>query len=92
MRRPGPTPLATLVRLREIAREEGLKHVYIGNIAAPDGGTTRCAKCGAVLVERAYGYVISRNRVKPDGTCPDCGAKVVGIWKPLEGSQIRAEQ
>ncbi|MHC4913922.1 MAG: AmmeMemoRadiSam system radical SAM enzyme [Planctomycetota bacterium] len=81
MRRPGPTPLATLVRLREVAREEGLKHVYIGNIAAPDGGTTRCAKCGGVLVERAYGYVIRTNRLEPGGACPDCGAKALGIWK-----------
>ena len=81
MRSPGPTPLETLVRLREVAREEGLAHVYIGNVAAPDGGTTRCAGCGAVLIERAYGYVVRRQRVGPDGRCPECGAAVPGVWK-----------
>jgi pyruvate formate lyase activating enzyme len=81
MRSPGPTPLATLVRLRAIAREEGLQHVYIGNVAAPDGGTTRCAKCGAVLVERAQRYALRRQRVGEDGRCPECGAAVPGIWK-----------
>ena len=81
MRSPGPTPLETLVRLRAIAREEGLKFVYIGNAAAQDGGTTRCPKCSAALVERGYGYEVDKQRVRPDGTCPDCGARVPGIWK-----------
>jgi pyruvate formate lyase activating enzyme len=81
MRSPGPTPLETLVRLRDAARAEGLKHVYVGNIAAPDGGTTVCPKCSAVLIEREYGYVLARQRVTPEGTCPECGEKVVGIWK-----------
>jgi hypothetical protein len=34
-----------------------------------------------VLVERGYGYVLEKQRVKSDGTCPDCGAKISGIWK-----------
>jgi pyruvate formate lyase activating enzyme len=81
MSSPAPTPLETLLRLRKIAREAGLKHVYIGNIADPEGDQTRCAKCGAVLIERAYGYVVTKQRVGPDGKCPDCGAPVTGIWK-----------
>jgi pyruvate formate lyase activating enzyme len=81
MRKPGPTPLKTLVRMRELARESGLKYVYVGNIAAPDGGTTRCGKCGKVLIERAYGYQVRKQRVKADGKCPYCGTAVPGIWK-----------
>jgi pyruvate formate lyase activating enzyme len=81
MKRPGPTPPETLVRLRKIAREEGLKHVYIGNVAAPDGGTTRCAKCGKILIERAFGYRVKTRRVTAEGKCPDCGARVIGIWR-----------
>jgi pyruvate formate lyase activating enzyme len=81
MTSPGPTPLATLVRLRGIARQEGLRFVYIGNVAAPDGGTTFCPQCGAALVERPYAYVVSRVRLTPEGRCPDCGASVPGVWK-----------
>jgi pyruvate formate lyase activating enzyme len=81
MSSPGPTPLETLLHLRRIAREAGLKHVYIGNIADPEGDQTRCAKCGAVLIERAYGYVVTKQRVGSDGKCPDCAAPVTGIWK-----------
>jgi pyruvate formate lyase activating enzyme len=81
MTSPGPTPLEALVRLRAAARQAGLKYVYIGNVAAPEGETTRCAACGRVLIERAYGYTVKLQRVGADGKCPDCGAAVPGIWK-----------
>jgi hypothetical protein len=33
------------------------------------------------LIERAYGCVVTRRRVGPDGKCPECGKTVYGIWK-----------
>ncbi len=73
-----PTPAATLDRAREIAIEEGLQFVYIGNILRPDGETTFCPGCKKTLVERK-GYQVLQNRIR-SGRCPDCGTKIYGIW------------
>lgn len=79
MRHLPPTPEDTLVRARELARAEGLKHVYVGNLPTRDGETTFCPGCGAALIRRDR-YVILSNRLR-DGRCPDCGREVYGIWK-----------
>lgn len=68
MERPA-TPVETLVRLYETAREY-LDYVYIGNADVSEGRDTRCPACGEVLIERA-GY---RALVKVgDDICPRCG-------------------
>ncbi len=74
-----PTPAATLERAREIAREEELRFVYIGNLLSPGGEDTFCPGCGKPLVERR-GYQVLANRIR-EGRCPGCGAKVYGIWE-----------
>lgn len=74
-----PTPVATLLRARALARAEGLKHVYVGNLDLPGGEDTCCAACGQLLIRRAR-YTILENRVL-DGKCPDCGQTVTGVWK-----------
>ncbi|MFZ4396222.1 MAG: AmmeMemoRadiSam system radical SAM enzyme [Kiritimatiellia bacterium] len=74
-----PTPAATLLRARDIARAEGLRHVYLGNLDVPGGEDTACAACGAVLIRRRH-YAIVGNRVQA-GQCPDCGHPVNGRWK-----------
>jgi len=73
-----PTPPATLFRAAKIAREEGLNHVYIGNLAAANGRDTICPKCKHICIVRE-GYFIRRNELK-DGKCPKCGAKIAGVW------------
>ncbi|MFH1279258.1 MAG: AmmeMemoRadiSam system radical SAM enzyme [Candidatus Eisenbacteria bacterium] len=72
------TPPATLRRAREIARAEGLRFVYLGNIHDAEGGTTRCPSCGAALIERD-GHSVRRNLLK-SGACPECGEKIPGVW------------
>jgi pyruvate formate lyase activating enzyme len=74
-----PTPQETLVRAREIARAEGLKHVYVGNLEVPDGENTFCAGCGKRLIQRVR-HTVLENRVQ-DGKCPDCHRDVNGVWK-----------
>ena len=74
-----PTPVDALLRAREIARQAGLKHVYVGNVEVPDGETTFCAGCGERLIVRDR-YVIRENRVTASGACPKCGRKVFGVW------------
>ncbi len=74
-----PTPRETLVKARELALEEGLHYVYIGNVAPGDPyENTYCPKCGALLVER-FGFQVLNVHLK-DGKCPKCGAKIAGVW------------
>jgi pyruvate formate lyase activating enzyme len=73
-----PTPLATLDLARQIAMEEGLYYVYIGNIRSRDGENTYCPGCHKLLIER-QGYVVVQNVLK-GGCCPSCGKKIYGVW------------
>lgn len=74
-----PTPPATLIRARAEARALGLRHVYTGNIWDSDGAVTRCHACDAALIERRW-HAVTANRVRPGGACPDCGARVPGVF------------
>lgn len=67
-----PTPLQSLELGLQIGREEGLKHIYLGNIAAHATENTFCAGCGELLIERS-GYTLLKNRLVA-GRCPACQA------------------
>ncbi len=77
MRDVPPTPPATLRRARRIALDEGLHHVYTGNIHDPAGEITACASCGTALIERDR-YAIRAYRLTADARCPQCGAVLPG--------------
>lgn len=68
-----PTPVATLERAREIGREAGLRHIYIGNVSVPGGENTMCWKCGALAIER-HGFGLGATALTPQGACANCGA------------------
>jgi pyruvate formate lyase activating enzyme len=72
------TPAATLTKATDIAKEEGLHYVYVGNAHVEGGLDTACPGCGETVIRRG-GYVIRENRLR-DGACPDCGAEVHGVW------------
>lgn len=73
------TSAKTLDHAYEIAKEEGLHYVYIGNILSKRGQNTYCPKCTALLIERS-GFKILQNAVK-DGKCPKCAKEIYGVWK-----------
>jgi pyruvate formate lyase activating enzyme len=81
MRDPENTTPDMLVRAAEIARANGLRYVYAGNLPGMVGDleNTRCHQCGALLIER-YGYHIQSYRLTSDGGCPDCGSAIPGRW------------
>ena len=60
---------------RELALEEGLKYVYVGNIPAHGGENTYCPNCGALLIDRTGFSIITNNLDISLGTpkCPECG-------------------
>ncbi|GAB49585.1 PflA homolog [Mobilicoccus pelagius NBRC 104925] len=87
------TPLATLLRARDIAHAAGERYVYTGNVVHRDGEATACPVCGLDLVERGRYRVLSyRLAVDPTaeshrrGRCPRCGHVVPGVFEPEAGS------
>ena len=73
-----PTPVDTLLRARDVARECGLDYVYLGNVDLEGAEDTRCPHCGRTVIRRR------RYRVDmPEGFqgfCPECGARMAGIF------------
>lgn len=78
------TPLSTLVRAREIARQQGLQHVYTGNVHHADGDATDCPCCGTRLIVRDW-YAIGHYALTPQGRCPGCDTPVAGRWSTQAG-------
>jgi len=72
------TPTETLEKIIEVAKEEGVKYAYIGNIPGHKYENTYCPYCGELLIER-YGFDILKNKIK-NGKCPKCGKKISGVF------------
>jgi pyruvate formate lyase activating enzyme len=72
------TPIKTLEEAREIAMNEGMKYVYVGNVAGHPANSTYCPRCGKKLIERSH-FIVLKNYVKK-GLCPFCSEKIPGIW------------
>ncbi len=80
------TPVKTLEKLAKIAKDEGLKYVYIGNIPGHPLEHTYCPNCGYPVIER-YGFYVTAWRLTKDNRCPRCGAKIdiVGTFRNKGG-------
>lgn len=78
------TPIATLRRARTIAREQGLHHVYLGNVLDPEGSRTSCAHCGTCLIGRE-GYAILDYTLDEAGRCPHCKHPLAGCFTAYQG-------
>jgi pyruvate formate lyase activating enzyme len=72
-----PTPVATIECAVEIGRDEGLRHVYSGNVGGIDDDTI-CAGCGATLIRRR-GYSAAPGPALAGGRCGRCGHVLAGI-------------
>ncbi len=74
-----PTPASTLVRARAIARANGVRYAYTGNVHDVDGGSTYCPACGELVVERDW-YELGAYRLTDDGACGSCGTRIPGVF------------
>ncbi len=79
------TPAGTLTRARRIARENGVRYAYTGNVHDREGGSTWCHACGALLIERDW-YVLGTWALTDAGTCSACGAECAGVFNPRPGT------
>ncbi|MGD2174922.1 MAG: AmmeMemoRadiSam system radical SAM enzyme [Candidatus Brocadiaceae bacterium] len=69
-----PTPMSTMERACQMAREAGLHYAYLGNVLTGEGQNTRCPECGRLLIRRA-GF--ARPGVElTEPKCPECGRSV----------------
>ncbi|MBI5510772.1 MAG: AmmeMemoRadiSam system radical SAM enzyme [Deltaproteobacteria bacterium] len=79
-----PTPAATLSRARTQAKGAGLRYVYTGNVHDPEGQSTRCPSCAALVIGRD-GYDVGTWGLK-HGACAACGTEIAGRFDALPGT------
>jgi pyruvate formate lyase activating enzyme len=77
------TPPDTLSTARRIAIDNGLHHVYTGNVHDAEGGTTHCAQCGNAVIVRDWHRILNY-RVTEDGRCRECGGRIAGRFERFE--------
>jgi pyruvate formate lyase activating enzyme len=85
------TPLDTLVKARQTALNKGLRYVYTGNVHYPEGDSTYCSKCGALLIGRDW-YELSAWNLTPEGGCSSCGTPCKGVFEADPGNWGRKRQ
>lgn len=78
------TPVSTLYMARKIALENGIRNCYTGNVDDKTGGSTYCAACQALLIERDR-YVLGEWNLTADGRCQVCGEKCPGVFEAAPG-------
>jgi pyruvate formate lyase activating enzyme len=71
------TPLATMEMAYELGKDAGLNYVYLGNVAEESYDNTSCPN-GHVVIKRR-GYLVEN--LLEQGACPECGAKVPGVFE-----------
>ena len=88
MRDKPPTPMATLNRCRDIALDNGLQHVYTGNVHDLRGSSTYCHGCGEMLIGRDW-YELSTWAVSirnGQTVCAHCGTPLAGVFEGRPGN------
>ena len=69
------TPIKTLLKHYEIAKQEGLKFVYLGNVPGGKYENTYCPRCGKPVLERK-GIFLVKSNIDERGRCKFCGYKL----------------
>jgi pyruvate formate lyase activating enzyme len=78
LQRVPPTPVDRLEQARAVARDSGVRYVYIGNVPGHPAEHTYCAACGKQILERRGFTILSRHM--KENRCAFCGQMVPGVW------------
>ncbi len=70
-----PTPLETLEMAYDIAKEEGLHYIYIGNVPGSGKENTFCPECNQLLIKRGM-FDTEEYNITEDNACPQCGKDI----------------
>ncbi len=73
----GRTDPETLCLAYDIAKSEGLKYAYVGNVHDPRRQSTFCHQCGQLLIERDW-YQLGSYTISAAGQCQHCQATIPG--------------
>jgi pyruvate formate lyase activating enzyme len=73
-----PTPVSTLESAYEIAKKNGLRYVYIGNVPGHSYNSTFCPFCNRKVIHRTNFDVLEMNVV--NGKCKFCNSSIKGVW------------
>ncbi|MEN2975037.1 MAG: AmmeMemoRadiSam system radical SAM enzyme [Candidatus Caldarchaeales archaeon] len=83
------TPVETLEKHWNVAREVGLNYVYIGNVPGHPYENTYCPGCGKIVVERR-GFSILGWHLDKNNRCKYCGYNIAIVGKlPHDYKSIR---
>jgi pyruvate formate lyase activating enzyme len=73
-----PTPVPMLESAYEIAKKNGLKYVYIGNVPGHIRNSTFCPSCNQKVIHRKNFDVLEMSVV--EGKCKFCSSPLPGKW------------
>ncbi|MEM2855978.1 MAG: AmmeMemoRadiSam system radical SAM enzyme [Candidatus Nitrosocaldaceae archaeon] len=65
------TPIEVLEKHYEVAKGEGLRYVYIGNVPGHRYEHTYCPECNSIVIGR-YGYYITSWNLDENNRCSNC--------------------
>ena len=74
------TPYPTLEEHYRIAKKNGLKYAYIGNVPGNPYENTYCPSCGSIAVKR-FGHYITESGLDEDNNCKNCGGHIPILGK-----------
>ncbi len=80
----GRTDPETLCQAYDIAKSEGLKYVYVGNVHDALRQSTFCHQCKQLLIERDW-YQLGTYTIDASGQCQQCQAKIPGRFGAAAG-------
>ncbi len=69
------TPIETLEKHHAIAKSEGLKYAYIGNVPGHPLEHTYCPECKQVVIRR-FNFDILKWNLDENNNCKFCGNKI----------------
>jgi Pyruvate-formate lyase-activating enzyme len=69
------TPVETLERHYRLAKELGMKYVYLGNVPGHEYENTYCPECGTLLIKR-FIFDVLEYKITHDLRCPKCGTRI----------------
>jgi len=70
-----PTSASALEAHHDIARETGLRYVYIANFPGHERENTRCPSCGKIVIGR-FGYDVQTWNLDSEKRCNACGRRI----------------
>ncbi|MFW9902184.1 MAG: AmmeMemoRadiSam system radical SAM enzyme [Candidatus Thorarchaeota archaeon] len=73
-----PTPLNSLYNAYNIAKDAGLKYIYLGNLPSTDYDNTYCPRCSNLVIKRKI-LGIEKLYLDSNGNCKYCGFPICTI-------------